>query len=140
MNHPKSAATRAGQSWTPDTIAWAEISADGTKYALLEGRRDRPGEAFTYAFFIPAGFWDSPHWHTADARVAVISGRLKLAYGSSFDRSRTDDFGPGAFVLVPANAIHYDGADEDTLIIGSAVGPWSTHYVDAGITPSAGTV
>jgi hypothetical protein len=139
MNSPSIAPTRAGLAWTPDNIPWQEIGADGTKYALLEGRRDRPGEAFTYAFFIPAGFWDAPHWHIADARVAVISGKLKLAYGISFDRAATDVFGPGAFVLVPANAIHYDGADEDTLIIGTAVGPWATIYVDPSVKASAGT-
>jgi quercetin dioxygenase-like cupin family protein len=140
MNKPQSPATRDGLAWHPDAIPWQEIGADRTKYALLEGRRDKAGEAFTYAFFIPAGFWDAPHWHIADARVSVISGKLKLAYGTSFDRGATEVFGPGAFVLVPANAIHYDGADEDTLIIGTAVGPWATHYIDPSVTASAGTI
>jgi hypothetical protein len=140
MNHPKIAAAREGMAWHPDNIPWQEIGADGTKYALLEGRRDQAGVAFTYAFFLPAGFWDAPHWHIADARVSVISGKLKLAYGTSFDRTKTEVFGPGAFALVPANAIHYDGADEDTLIIGTAVGPWGTLYVDPTILPSAGTI
>ena len=42
--------------WHADTIAWQELGADGTRYALLEGRRDQAGEPFSYAFFIPAGF------------------------------------------------------------------------------------
>lgn len=46
---------RAG-AWHADTIAWQERGADGTRYALLEGRRDEPDSAFTYAFFILAGF------------------------------------------------------------------------------------
>lgn len=129
-----------GAAWTPDAIEWQEIGADGTRYALLEGRRDQPGQAFSYAFHIPAGFWDAPHSHTADARVFVVSGNLRLAYGDSFDRSATRSFGPGSYVLVPAGAVHYDGADEDTLIIGTAVGPWATHYVDPAMQPSAGTI
>ena len=127
-------------AWTADTtIDWQEIGADGSKYALLEGQRDTPGIAFTYAFFIPAGFWDPPHWHSADARVMVVSGSLALGYGEN----PTDDvlgvYPAGSVVFVPAHAQHFDGAHVDTLIIGTAVGPWSTHYVDPSITGSAGT-
>ena len=46
------------QAWTPATIHWHEVNPDGTKYAVLQGRRDLPGEAFTYAFFIPANYWE----------------------------------------------------------------------------------
>ena len=128
------------RDWTLDTIEWQEVGTDGTRYALLEGRRDRAGEAFSYAFFIPGDFWDAPHWHTADARVFVVSGCLRLAYGNRFDRAATASFGPGSYILVPAEAVHYDGAAEDTLIVGTAIGAWSTHYVDPSIRPSAGTV
>jgi mannose-6-phosphate isomerase-like protein (cupin superfamily) len=140
MNSPHTPATRDGQAWHPDNIPWQEIGADGSKYALLEGRRDQPGVAFTYAFWLPAGFWDAPHWHIADARIFVVSGKLKLAYGTSFDRGKAPSFGPGSCVLVPANAIHYDGGDDDTLIIGTAVGRWATHYVDPNAVASAGTI
>jgi quercetin dioxygenase-like cupin family protein len=129
INQPTTPLPREGHVWYSDSIPWQEIGADGTKYALLEGRRDKAGEAFTYAFFIPAGFWDAPHWHTADARVFVARGKLKLAYGTSFDRNKANTFGQGDFLLVPANAVHYDGADEDTVIIGTVVGPWATKYV-----------
>jgi hypothetical protein len=127
-------------AWTADTIEWQEMGADGTKYALLEGRRDVLGQAFTYAFFIPARFWDPAHWHTADARVVVISGTLYLGYGDAHDDDKLVGYGAGSYVLVPANSRHFDGAYEDTLIIGTAVGPWATHYVDASVVPSAGTV
>ena len=43
------------QSWDAKSIQGQDIDTDGTKYAPLEGRRDVPGEASTYAFFIPAG-------------------------------------------------------------------------------------
>jgi len=54
------------QAWDAKTIVWQDIEPDGTKYALLEGVRNTPGKAFTYAFFIPAGYWEH-HWHTQDA-------------------------------------------------------------------------
>jgi quercetin dioxygenase-like cupin family protein len=112
--------------WNPQTIKWQDIAADGTKYALLEGRRDVPGEAFTYAFFIPAGYWEH-HWHSSDARVAVVKGALRLGYGDKLDRRNSARLAAGSFALVPANRQHTMGADEDTIIIGTAIGPWATH-------------
>ena len=130
--------TRAA-GWHADAIVWQEIGADGTKYTLLEGVRDVVGQAFSYAFFIPKGFWDPPHWHTADARVFVASGTLCLGYGEAMDIGAAKAFPAGSYVVVPAGKRHFDGSDEDTLIFGTATGPWATHYVDASHKTSAGT-
>jgi uncharacterized RmlC-like cupin family protein len=128
------------QAWTPNTIPWDAPAADGTRYALLEGRRDVPGELFTYAFFIPAGFWDEAHWHTQDARVVVLSGALRLGYGDALEVERAEIFPAGSVLVVPAGARHFDGALEDTVIVGVASGVWQTQYVSANAVPSAGTV
>jgi quercetin dioxygenase-like cupin family protein len=125
--------------WQPESIAWQQVNADGTRYALLEGRREGDGLPFSYAFFIPAGTWDQAHWHSADARVFVARGTLRLGYGDTLDRSRAIAYPAGSYLLVPAGAHHFDGADEDTLIFGTALGPWATHYVSALAAPSAGT-
>jgi len=42
-------------------------------------------------------------------------------------------------VIVPAGTVHFDGSDVDTVIIGTAVGPWSTTYFDGSLPASAGT-
>ncbi|MEO7587695.1 MAG: hypothetical protein ABIS84_06665 [Arachnia sp.] len=39
-----------------------------------------------------------------------------------------DAYPSGSFLWVPAGAVHFDGANEDTVIIGTAVGPWDTTY------------
>ena len=126
------------QAWSPDTIPWQPPNPDGTRFALLEGVRNRAGVPFTYAFYIPAGVWDSPHHHAATARVVVAKGKLKLGYGTAMDKGRAQAFSAGSVLIVPAGAAHFDGADEDTIIIGTAVGPWTTDYVDAKAVPSAG--
>ena len=128
-----------GRVWTPESIPWQSVAANGTKYALLEGRRDIHGGAFTYAFFIPAGVWDTPHWHSSTARVVVLKGALGLGYGDVLDRSRAQQYGPGTFLEVPGGAKHFDGADIDTIILGVATGPWSTTYLDRSSPASAGT-
>ncbi len=83
---------------------------------------------FTYAFFIPGGVWDQPH--IDDAHLVVASGELQLGYGTSFNPNAAGRHAAGSFLYVPAMAVHFDGADEDTILLGTAVGPWSTDYVE----------
>ncbi len=118
------------RAWQPDSIVWQVHYPNGTRYALLEGSRDCPGEGFTYAFFIPAGFWDKAHSHSTDARVAVMRGRLHLGYGSRIDKAVARLYPVGAYLLVPGGTPHYDGSDEDTIIIGTATGVWKTTYAE----------
>ncbi|MGE5802122.1 MAG: cupin domain-containing protein [Gemmatimonadota bacterium] len=113
-------------AWNPNSIQWQPADSDGTKWAVLEGRTDAP-DAFTYAYFVPAGHWEH-HSHTADARVAVISGALRVSYGDHLDSTTAQVYPAGSFLLVPANAPHTMGATTNTIIIGTAVGPWKTHY------------
>ena len=117
----------APRHFAPDDIEWEIVHEDGTKSATLIGRRD-PGELFTYAFFIPAGVYDAPHSHMADAHLHVASGELRLGYGTSLRQDAMDAYPSGSFLWVPAGAVHFDGANEDTVIIGTAVGPWDTTY------------
>ena len=111
-----------------DEIPWAEMHPDGTRSATLVGHRD-PGVVFTYAFAIPAGVWDLPHSHVADAHLVVAQGELRLGYGAVPDKTAARCFPAGSFLYVPAGAVHFDGAEEDTVLLGTAVGPWSTDYV-----------
>ena len=127
------------QGWRPDTIPWQTMGANGTRYALLEGHREAPGQPFTYAFAIPAGVWDAPHRHSTTARVFVASGVLRFGYGETPDHERAICYPAGSIVVVPGGAVHFDGADVDTVIIGVASGPWSTSYLGAGTPASAGT-
>ena len=136
---PGQAQPATARGWSVESIPWQTAAANGSKYALLEGSRDTPGGAFTYAFFIPAGVWDSPHWHSTTARVFVAKGRLQIGYGDTEDRSKAAAYEAGGYVVVPGGAHHFDGADTDTVIIGVASGPWSTVYLDASKPASAGT-
>jgi uncharacterized RmlC-like cupin family protein len=52
----------------------------------------------------------------------VLTGELRLGYGTRLDPSRAQAFPRGSYLFVPAGAVHFDGADVDTVIIGNAVG------------------
>src|ERR1700737_1599525 len=110
-----------------ENICVTKIDSDGTKWSVLEGRSDVAGEAFTYAAFVPAGFHDF-HSHATDARVAVVQGVLKVGFGETLDLEHLKSYAVGSFLFVPANVRHTMAADEDTIIIGTAVGPWHTHH------------
>jgi len=106
------------------------LAKDGLGGHQMGGPRRRqrcPGKAFTYAFFLPAGHWEH-HFHNQDARVAVVSGALKVAVGPELDKAGAKTYPAGSFLYVPANVQHTMGADVDTICIGTAQGPWKTHY------------
>jgi quercetin dioxygenase-like cupin family protein len=124
---PVTEPTNVARAWDARTIVWQKVDSDGTKWSVLQGRSDVPGEAFTYAAFVPAGFRDF-HSHTSDARVAVVQGVLKVSFGETLDLEHLKSYPVGSFLFVPANVRHTMAADEDTIIIGTAVGPWHTHH------------
>jgi hypothetical protein len=43
------------------------------------------------------------------------------------EKEHAKGYGVGAYVLVPKNVQHTMGAKVDTIIVGTAVGPWATH-------------
>jgi quercetin dioxygenase-like cupin family protein len=113
------------QGWTAKTIQWQTTSPDGTKWAVLQGKADVPGEMFTYAAFVPAGYHDR-HSHSSDVWVAVAQGTLKISFGNN--QTRFQAYPVGSVLFVPANEEHIMAADEDTILIGTATGPWGTHH------------
>jgi len=114
------------QAWNAKTVQWQKVDPDGTRWAVLQGRQDIPGQAFTYAAFIPAGYHDR-HSHGSDARIAVVQGSLKVGFGEG-GQSELKSYPVGSFLFVPANVEHTMGADVETIIIGTATGPWRTTH------------
>jgi len=97
---------------------------------VLEGRTDVPGEAFTYAAFLPAGFHDF-HSHGSGARVAVVQGVLEVSFGETLDVDHLKSYPVGGFLYVRASVKHTMAADEDAIIIGTAIGHWRTVHPEA---------
>lgn len=88
------------KTWDPGNIIWQRTDPDGSKWAVLEGDKDAPGKAFTYAFLVPAGHCEH-HSHNQDARVAVISGALKVAVGPTLDKTGATTYPLEAFFSFP---------------------------------------
>jgi uncharacterized RmlC-like cupin family protein len=112
---------------TPSQLSWGQPAADGVRRALLEGVPTQPGGAVSFAVNIPPGAWSKAHAHNQDVRVFVFSGTYRLGYGREFVADAAVAYPPGTFLLVPAGAHHFDGADEDAVLFVNTTGPIETH-------------
>lgn len=112
--------------WSLDNIRWQREEYGGAKYAVIDGDRDKTGSPFTYAFWMPAGLWVPAHSHTQQAHVAVLKGTILLGFGKKLDKGTAKPIRAGSFFIVRAADPHFEGCEEETLIIGSALGGWKT--------------
>lgn len=119
---------RGLEIWSPDAVAWTEARPGGAQRAILEGDLQTPGQVVTYAFHLPAGAWFPAHTHQTAARVFVLKGVLLLGEGPVSDRAKARRILAGEAVLVPGGLVHFEGAEEDTVIVGVATGPWTTRF------------
>lgn len=112
--------------WNASTIKWQRHDPDGTRYAVLDGSRDTPGQPFTYAFYMPGGVWVKPHTHTQQAHVTVVKGSIRIGWGRVFDKAKTHLLHVGDTFIVRAGEAHFEGSDGECVIIGVALGGWKT--------------
>lgn len=117
-----------------EDITWEQTSPDGTRQSGRHpvrhvGRNPATRGDVHLCLPHPAGFWDLPHSHSADAHLVIARGELRLGYGDRLDRRAAQRFPVGSLLHVPAGAVHFDGAEEETVLLGTAVGPWSTDYL-----------
>src|SRR5215470_3769218 len=85
-------------------LKWLEVSGrKGNQYALLSGHPESGG----YAEFrkVPAGTVNELHSHSSEMTNVVITG----IWYTGTDANSAKDFGPGSFVLMPADWIHVSG-------------------------------
>ena len=101
----------------------------GSKAVLLEGN---PAEAgfFALRLKLPAGYKIQPHFHHVRERVAVISGKMLLGFGDTFDKSAMREMDEGSYVSLTPNASHYVEAVEETVLQLTSIGPWNLTYVN----------
>jgi hypothetical protein len=64
------------------------------------------------------------------SKASVNSDWCKKEVDFGPNPSHFETYSVGSFLFVPANVEHTMAADEDTILIGTAVGPWATHHHD----------
>ena len=107
---------------SPDTLLLT-----GRRNIFLVGRRELPGLFVERAYF-PSGYRSNTHIHPGDLNITVISGSFNLAFSSKTDTvvTVTHVYGPGSFIIIPANQPHFEWFTESTFMDITGIGPLKT--------------
>ena len=73
----------------------------------------------------PDGYRFPAHFHPMDENLTVIEGALLLAMGDAADESQLVSYGPGDYLVMPAEHPHFGGATGYTVIQLHGVGPFA---------------
>jgi quercetin dioxygenase-like cupin family protein len=113
---------RSVTTMTPDQIPWKD---DGlSRVANLVGDPAKPGLFLQMRTWLKGNF-SSPHFHTRDRFITVLSGTWWVGTGYEFDPANLSvPMKPGTFVTDLAKGVHWDGAkEEDATILIVGEGP-----------------
>lgn len=102
----------------------------GTKVVVLEGNPREAG-IFTMRLRVEEGATIVPHTHPRAERVTVLSGKVGVGFGESFDREQLHFFTDGDFYVNPPRVAHYVYFARDSEVQITAEGPWEVHYFEA---------
>ena len=109
----------------PGEVQWTDYPGrPGVMLAVIEGDISKPGP-FLMRVKFPAGFKLAPHTHPAVERTTVLSGTMRLGYGTK-DDGQAETFGPGTVIITPANVAHSFSTAVETIVQTHGAGPWAS--------------
>lgn len=106
----------------------------GAKIAVLHGDPGKSGP-FVLRLMTPAGYKISPHWHSQDEALTVISGTLYIGMSDRYEPSTARGLQAGGFHFLRAKAHHYAYSKKPTVVQISGNGPFDITYVDKADDP-----
>lgn len=95
---------------------------------------------FKYQIKVPANSRAGAHHHSKDVHVKVLSGAIFIIIGEPLDSSRAQRFATGSNFIVPANTLHSEWWDEESVLEAEGVGPMETVYKDGAEQNSSPTL
>ena len=109
----------------PAEVQWTDYpNRPGVKLAMIEGDLAKPGP-FLMRVRFPAGYKLAPHTHPTVEHTTVLSGALRLGYGTTAD-GPSELLTVGTVVITPANAPHFFATTEETIVQTHGIGPWGS--------------
>jgi quercetin dioxygenase-like cupin family protein len=108
-----------------DGLKWEPLSAKGpdVKIAIVSGDHTKGAWAGFVKF--PAGTKSGVHTHSSDIKIVVISGDFH--YGATPETEKS--YGPGSYVLIPANLPHSNSQPQGALLYGEQPGMFDSKPV-----------
>jgi len=121
----------------PKDIQWGPAPPAlpaGAQMAVLQGDPGKSGP-FVARLMMPAGYKVSPHWHTQDEYLTVISGTLFIGMGDRYEPSTARGLAAGGFHYLPGKAHHYSYAKKPTVVQINGNGPFDITYLNPADDP-----
>jgi len=115
-------------STSPEEVVWNDVPLiKGLQVATIEGDPSVTGAIYVQRVKFSPGVMTPPHYHPQDRYIVVLKGTWYAGSGRQFDPNSTVAMRPGSYIKQPANAVHYDGAkDEEVIVQITGIGPAST--------------
>jgi quercetin dioxygenase-like cupin family protein len=121
---------------TPAEVAWGPGPASlpsGAQGAVLYGDPTKEGP-FALRLKFPKGYRIPAHTHPKPEIITVISGAFLLSTAADHS-SHMKPLTAGSFVAMEPGLVHQAGADEETVVQLTSVGPWGITYVNPNDDP-----
>ena len=131
-------ATAGSQAFiSPKDIKWASAPTSlpkGAMVAVLQGDPGKPGP-FVMRLMMPAGYKVSPHWHSQDEHLTVISGTLYIGMGDRYEPHTARGLAAGGFHFLPGKSHHFAYAKKPTVVQVNGNGPFDITYINPADDP-----
>jgi quercetin dioxygenase-like cupin family protein len=115
----------------PEQVPFETPFGVGPEQAVLYGDPSKQG-LYVVRNRFPPGAHSNPHFHSQDRHATVIKGVWWTGVGDVLDFNKAIPLKAGSYMLHPANAVHWDGAgDEEVIVQIIGVGPVATNQVGA---------
>ena len=109
------------------------VLPSGRRNIYLAGNRSKSG-FFVERSTFPAGYKGLPHVHNGDLYVTILDGSAYMVMGSVFDTTLDiKPYGPGSFLVIPADQPHYEWFRETCVMQIEGIGPNETFYVSDSV-------
>jgi len=135
---PASAPVEQGQAFIgPKDVQFGPAPPSlpaGAQLAVLRGNPGKPGP-FVVRLMLPGGYKISPHWHSQDEYLTVISGTMYIGMGDRYEPSTARGLAAGGFHYLPAKAHHYAYAKKPTVVQINGEGPFDITYLNPADDP-----
>ena len=112
-----------------------ETLPPGAEIALLHGDPYAEG-VYALRVKLPPDYVVPPHTHPLTKNVTVLEGILYIGMGKTFDRSKVEAMGPGAFLSIPPDHAHTAWTEDEPAVFQlHAEGPYEIRYIDPDDDP-----
>lgn len=106
-------------------VQWQDYPGrTGVKLAVILGDPAKPGP-FIMRVRFPEGYRLPAHTHPAQEHTTILSGALRIGYGTRDDGSG-EILRAGSLVITPADIPHFIATAGETVVQTHAIGPWAS--------------